>query len=168
MTWFDYAVVAVIGLSLLIGLMRGAVNEILALAGWVVAFLVANAFAHNVESALASTIASPVLRTAAAYALLFIGVLFVVMLVRIVLSGFVKAMGLGPIDRVLGGFVGFAKGVLIVLLVVLAASMTTLPKEPFWRRAVLSPWFETLAIAVRPWLPPDIARRINFRSPMKA
>ena len=43
MTAFDYAVLAVIAASALLGLWRGVVGEVLALAAWVVAFFVARA-----------------------------------------------------------------------------------------------------------------------------
>ena len=39
MTAFDYAVLAVLGLSLLLGVWRGLASEVLALAAWIVAFL---------------------------------------------------------------------------------------------------------------------------------
>ncbi|MCF8177256.1 MAG: CvpA family protein, partial [Sulfuritalea sp.] len=48
MTAFDYAVLTVIAASVLLGLWRGVVSEILALAAWVVAFLVARAEASEV------------------------------------------------------------------------------------------------------------------------
>jgi len=168
MTGFDYAVLVVVGLSLLIGVLRGAVKEMLSLFGWLVAFLVANTFTGQLAPALAPLMTNPALQTVAAYATLFIVTLLLVMLLKIALSELIKALGLGALDRFLGSFVGIARGVLIVLIGVLAAGMTALPREPFWRHAVSSPWFETLAIAVKPWLPEEMSRRINFHPPMKA
>ncbi|MBA2689674.1 MAG: CvpA family protein [Burkholderiales bacterium] len=168
MTWFDYAVLLIIGLSLLVGWLRGAVKEILSLLSWVAAFLLANAFAGDLATALLPSIINPALRTVAAYAIVFIATLLVMMLLRIAVSEMVKAMGLGNVDKTLGLIVGFSKGIVIVLIGVLAAGMTALPQEPFWRGAVVAPWFETLAVAVKPWLPEGLARRINFRSAMKA
>ena len=66
MTAFDYAVLTVISASVLLGLWRGVVSEILALAAWVVAFLVARAEAAEVARWLASQIAEPGMRLAAA------------------------------------------------------------------------------------------------------
>jgi membrane protein required for colicin V production len=168
MTGFDYAVLIVIGLSLLIGVLRGAVKEVLSLFGWVAAFLVANTFAGQLAPALSPLIINPALQTVAVYAALFIVTLFLVMLLKIAMSELIKTLGLGALDRFLGLFVGFARGALITLIGVLVAGMTALPREPFWRQAVSSPWFETLAVAVKPSLPEEIARRINFHPPMKA
>lgn len=168
MTGFDYAVLVVVGLSLLIGVLRGGVKEVLSLVGWVAAFLVANTFAGQLAPALAPLIVNPALQTVSAYTALFIVTLLLVVLLKIVLSELIKTLGLGALDRFLGLFVGFARGVLITLIGVLAAGMTALPREPFWRQAVSAPWFETLAVAVKPWLPEEIARHINFHPPMKA
>jgi membrane protein required for colicin V production len=168
MTVFDYVVLAILVLSLLIGMLRGAVNEVLSLAGWVAAFLIANIFASDLAGLLTRVIGNPGLRMVAAYVALFVVILLVVAVFKIVLSELIKAIGLGGIDKVLGVVVGVVRGVLIVLIAVLACGMTTLPQEPFWQRAVTAKLFETMAIAVKPWLPNDVAKRINFHPPMKA
>ncbi|MGP1667661.1 MAG: CvpA family protein, partial [Rhodanobacter sp.] len=41
MNWVDYAIIGVLGLSVVIGLWRGLVSEVLALAIWAAAFWVA-------------------------------------------------------------------------------------------------------------------------------
>jgi membrane protein required for colicin V production len=162
MTGFDYAVGAVVGVSLLIGVLRGAVKELTALAGWVVAILVANRYATALAGQLQPNNASPTLTVVGAYVLIIIVCLLFTALLKLALSELIKAAGLTAVDRFLGIFVGGARGVLIVLLIVLAAGMTSLPQAPFWRDAALSSWFETLAIAVKPWLPQEIAQRIHF------
>ena len=59
MTVFDYAVLTVIAASVLLGLWRGVVSELLALAAWIVAFLVARVFAAEVGNWLTGQIAEP-------------------------------------------------------------------------------------------------------------
>ena len=41
MTYFDYFVIAVLVISLLLGLWRGMIGEIIALTAWVLAFIAA-------------------------------------------------------------------------------------------------------------------------------
>ena len=77
MTAFDYAVLAVIAASALLGLWRGVVGEVLALAAWVVAFFVARAEALQVAGWLAGRPAEPGLWLAAGHVMIF-GGLFVV------------------------------------------------------------------------------------------
>lgn len=145
------------------GFWRGVVSEILALAAWVAAFLVARAQAPQVANWLVGQIAEPGLRLAAAYVLLFVGVLIVFAIARMLISLMVKEMGLGVLDRLLGAVFGALRGGLVVWLAVLVAGMTPLPKADWWREAVLAPPLETAVIAAKPWLPAEAAKRIRFR-----
>lgn len=163
MTAFDYAVLAVILASVLLGLWRGVVSEILALTAWVVAFMVARAEASGVADWLGSQIAEPGMRLAAAYALIFVGVLLVFAVARLLISLMLKAVGLGLLDRMLGAAFGVLRGILVVFLAVLVAGMTPLPRADWWRDATLSPPLETAVMAAKPWLPPEAAKRIRFR-----
>jgi membrane protein required for colicin V production len=163
MTVFDYAVLAVLAVSVLLGLWRGVVSEILALVAWVAAFLVARAEAAEVANWLAAQIAEPALRLAAAYVLVVVAVLLVFAALRLVLKLLLKAVGLGVLDRLLGGAFGALRGVLVVVVAVLVAGMTPLPTMEWWREATLSPPLETAVLAAKPWLPADAAKRIRYR-----
>jgi membrane protein required for colicin V production len=163
MTAFDYVVLTVILASVLLGLWRGVVSEILALAAWIAAFLMARAEAATVADWLVGHIAEPGMRMAAAYGLVFLGVLLVFAIARMLISLMLKAAGLGMLDRVLGAGFGVLRGVMAVWVAVLVAGMTPLPKAGWWRDAMLAPPLETAVLAARPWLPPEAARRIRFR-----
>lgn len=163
MTAFDYAVLAVIAASVLLGLWRGVVSEILALAAWVAAFFVARAEAATVAAWLAGQIADPGMRLVAAYVLIFVGVLLLFAIARMLISLMLKAVGLGLLDRLLGACFGVLRGVLVVWMGVLVAGMTPLPKADWWRDAMLAPPLETAVIAAKPWLPAEAAKRIRFR-----
>ena len=162
MTWFDYAVLTVLGLSLLLGVVRGLMREIVSLAGWITAFILATGFSGIVAGHMPESL-GPVLSGLFAFLLVFIGVLVVSGVVGIVLSLLVRAAGLGLLDRSLGAVFGCVRGLAIVLLVVLLAGLTPLPGEPFWRLAVLSGPFETAALALRPYLPDGLAQRLQYR-----
>ena len=163
MTAFDYAVLALVIASALLGLWRGVVSEILALVAWVVAFLVARAEAPQVSDWLAGQVVEPGMRLAAAYVLVFLGVLLGFAVARLIISLMVKAVGLGLLDRLLGLAFGVLRGVVVVLLAVMVAGMTPLPKADWWRDAMLAQPLETAVIAAKPWLPPEAAKRIRFR-----
>jgi membrane protein required for colicin V production len=162
-TAFDYAVLGVLGASLLLGLWRGVVSEVLALAAWVVGFLGARAYAAEVSVLYGHWLADPTLRYAAGFATVVIGVLVVFGIGRLVLSLMLRAVGLGLIDRLLGAAFGAVRGVVIAMVAVLLGGMTAWPKESWWRDAVLAPPLETAVIAMKPWLPPDVAKRIRYR-----
>ena len=162
MTLFDYVVLGIIGISLLIGVWRGVVSELLALVAWVVAFFAAREYATSLTPQLAKWIADPELALVAAYAGIFIAVLLIFALLRILISLLLSAVGLGLVDRFLGACFGALRGALIVLIAVMLAGMTSVSKQPFWRDAVLAPPWETLVIGLKQWLPADVATRIKF------
>lgn len=163
MTVFDYAVLAVMAASLLLGLWRGVVSEILALLAWVVAFVVARLFATDVAPVFGGLVPDGALRYVAGFATVFVGVLVVFTIGRLVVRLLLKAIGLGWADRTLGAVFGVGRGVLLALVGVLLGGLTPLPKESWWREAVLAPPLETAIIAAKPWLPAEVAKRIRYR-----
>jgi membrane protein required for colicin V production len=162
LTIFDYSVFAILVLSILLSMVRGVVREILSLAGWVVAFMVANSFAAGFAPLLPSSISGESLRLLLAFAALFLSSLLAMGLITMLISALVKTVGLGFADRFMGSLFGFARGLLVVLLMVLAAGFTALPQEPFWKKAVLSKPLEMAAMMVIPWLPRDLSKRISY------
>lgn len=162
MTAFDYGVIVILLASLALGMWRGLIGEVLALLAWVLAVLAAWQFGAEVGG-LITAIADPGMRVLAGYALVFVGVLIVLGLVRLAIRGLLKALGLSAVDRVLGVFFGVARGLLIVLVLVAIGGMTSAPKQPWWAEARLAPPLETAVLASKPWLPPEAAKRIRFR-----
>ena len=162
MTWFDYGVLTVLGLSLLLGAIHGLMREVVSLAGWIAAFVLATAFSGIVAVQMPESL-GPLLSGLLSFLLIFIGVLLVSGMVGLVLSLLMRAVGLGFLDRLLGAAFGVVRGVAIALLAVLLAGLTPLPREPFWRQAVLSGPFETVALALKPYLPEGVAQRLKYR-----
>jgi len=163
MTAFDYAVLTVILLSAVLGVWRGVVGEILALVAWIAAFFAARTFAGDIAPKLVQYVPDQGFRLAAAYALIFVGVLLLFWIGRMLVSLMLKAVGLGLLDRLLGACFGVLRGMVLVFAAVMVAGMTPLPSVAWWRDAILSPPLETAVLAVKPRLPPDVAKRIRFR-----
>ena len=162
MTWFDYAVLIIICVSVLLALWRGAVREIMALAGWAAAIVLSSLFAQELTRWLPLSL-SPMLRAVIAYLVIFLAVLLLSGLAGMLLAKLFHAAGLGLADRAVGALFGLARGLLIVFVAVMMAGLTNLPKEAFWREAVLSGPIETAVLAARPALPKDFAQRIRYR-----
>lgn len=162
MTLFDWAVLLIVGLSSVLGLMRGAIREVLALVGWVVAFFVARQFGVDFSAMLSNVVANDSLRLLLSFAVLFVATLLVMALGRMALTEIVKKIGLGGADKFFGLVIGVVRGGLIVLGFVLLAGMTALPQQADWKNAYTSRWFELMAESVKPWLPEGLAKRINF------
>lgn len=162
MTLVDIAVAAIVGLSVLLSIIRGLVREVLALAAWLVAFLAANLMAAQVAPRLPDAVPTEELRMLVGFAVVFIAVLLAMSVLAILASKLVKSAGLGLEDRLLGGAFGLARGLLVVMIIVLLAGLTSLPRQAVWRNAVLSGPLETLAEQSKAWLPADLAQRITY------
>ena len=162
MITFDYTVLAIVGISILLGVLRGLVREALNLVAWVAAFWVANAYTVEVAPLLPEAIPSESLRFFAAFVALFLGTLLLMSLVTIALAELVKTLKLGVYDKGLGAMFGLLRGLLITLIVVLLAGMTSLPHQGFWRNAMFSAPLEAFAADVKPWLPEGLAKRISY------
>lgn len=145
LTWVDWAIIAIVGLSTLVSLWRGFTREAVSLLGWVAAFVAANLFASELASGLTEYISNITARYIAAWLLLFIGVLLVFGLVSMFLSQLVKATGLGATDRLLGTVFGFARGVVIVLVLVFLIRELLPPRDQVWlHQAQLMPQVDAL------------------------
>lgn len=162
MTAFDYAVLLIVGLSVLLSIMRGAVREILALASWVVAFLLANAYGVWLAARLPDAIPGEELKLLAAFLIVFLTAMLLMSLFAIALCELIKTVGLSGMDRGLGALFGLARGLLIVLVLVLLGGLTSLPRQHFWRDAMFSSPLEELTMQAKTWLPDDFARQLNY------
>jgi membrane protein required for colicin V production len=163
MTAFDWAVVAIAGLSLLLGLWRGVVSELLSLGAWVAAFIAANTFSGLLAVRLSNAFGDKTVANVASFAIIFVGVLIVFALVRFLAKRLLSAIGLGPLDRMLGAVFGLARAAVVMVVLVMLGGLTSLPRQPWWSEAALSPPLETAVLAVKPQLPLALAKKIRFR-----
>lgn len=162
MTIFDYLVLFVLASSIVISTLRGLVKEILSLLGWVVAFVVANAYGAKLAPMLPDVLPGEAARLIVAFVALFLGVRILMGLLSLAIGALVEATGLSLADRGLGGLFGLARGIVIVLAAVILCGMTSIPQQAFWRDALLSPMAETGARTVKPFLPAALARHVRF------
>ena len=162
MSWLDYAFLGVLLLSIVWGVWRGLVREVISLAGWILAFVAANFFAGPLADALPASISHPDVRAIIAFIAIFVVTLTLATVVALLVSKFLKRVGLGGLDRTLGGFFGAARGVLIGLAFALIAGLTSLPQSPMWKQSWSGPMFGRAAIQLKPWLPPALAGRLRY------
>ena len=142
---FDWAIVAVLAISTLMSLCRGFLKEALSLGTWIAAFVVARQFHEPMNQLLETHIAESLMRSIAAFAALFIGTLLVGAALGFLLGALINATGLSSTDRMLGMVFGFARGALIVTVVIGLLNLTPLVGDSWYTNATLAPHFETVA-----------------------
>src|SRR5262247_1336905 len=161
MTLFDYAVLVIIALSVLFGVLGGLVREGLSLVAWIAALVAANFLAAEVAGLLPQGWATEELRLLVGFMVVFLIVLVLMSVLAILASKLVKSAGLAWEDRAFGGAFGLARGLLIMIILVLLAGLTSLPRQPAWRNAWMSGPFETVAKRIQAWLPAEFSQRIK-------
>lgn len=162
MTSFDYIVLAILGASAFLGMLRGLVKELLSLVAYAAAFIAAIWWGPKVSTWLVAYIENDLLRTGVAYAAVFIVVLLLVGLLNMTLGALIEKTGLTPADHGMGAIFGFLRGLLIVLVLVALAGYTELPQEPWWRDARLSDTAEQGIQKIKQMLPPSLASWLPY------
>ncbi len=162
MAWIDLVIVGIICLSALISLIRGFVKESISLVTWVVAGVLALRYYAPMADLLEPFINSVNLRQWVGGGILFVATLIVGAIVNFIVSQLVSKTGLSGTDKALGVVFGAARGVLIVTMIVLLASLTPMPEAPWWQESATIEFFQQLAVWVKDVIPADAVGQFNF------
>ena len=149
---FDVIIVLVLTAFAARGFWTGFVGEVAGLISIVGGFWVSHHF-HTVLAPHLTFITEPAWRNIASYVLLFLGVR---LLQTLLAFSFV-----GWIDKLTGGLLGLAKGVLLCAVVLLLLQKLFGDAE-FLRHSRALPYFNSLISQVRGWLPPDLISRFGL------
>jgi membrane protein required for colicin V production len=158
MTTLDWIIVAVLGLSALLGLWRGLMRELFSVAGWIAGVVIAIKYAATVGELLPRDFAWPAFRTGLAALGIVIACLFIAAALGWLIRKLLAAAKLSGTDRALGALFGLLRGVLIVFAAVFLASRTALAQQPAWREAKLLAPFDAGVKWIVPYLPPALTR----------
>ncbi|AOF84593.1 colicin V production family protein [Hydrogenophaga sp. RAC07] len=156
----DGLLLTVLLLSVLLGAWRGLVYEVLSVASWVAAFVLAQAYADEVALVLPLDGLSPPLQLAAGFLVVFIAVAFAGGLLAWLVKKLVASVGLRPVDRVLGSAFGLARGVVMLLAFAVVVSMSPLRDAPWWQDSAVADTLVATLHAIKPLLPEPVARYI--------
>ena len=162
MTLLDLGITGVILLSMLFAYARGVVRSLLGFVAWIAGLVAGFLFAPQAAALLPVFPEHPLLPQALAFVLIFVLAIVVGALLAWPLRAAIHGAGLGFVDRGLGAVFGLARGLLFVLVFVLAAGFSALPQRDWWQNSLLAPAFEDVALALRPWLPPAWADRLGY------
>jgi membrane protein required for colicin V production len=161
MSWTDYTILAVLALSVLMGLWRGFIGEVLALVCWVLAFWVAWMFGPALADHFSASISTPSMRVLLAYVLCFVTVLVAGAIVAFLMRKLVQGSGLSGSDRLLGMVFGLVRGFALVTLVVFLLGFTPFRRDPWWNESRLLPDFEIGARWLGDRLPSEVAKYLE-------
>jgi len=163
MIWIDYAIIGLISISLIIGLFRGLIREAFALFTWGLATWIGFTFSLPFATFLENSISLPNARIATAFVVLFVLTLIVGAIISKLLSMLISKTGLTGTDRLAGLVFGIARGVLLIIILVMLAGLTPAPESSWWQKSQLIPHFQILAVWLKNHIPDGIADYLNFQ-----
>jgi membrane protein required for colicin V production len=158
--WVDLALLGALLLSMLIGLWRGLLLEVLALAGWVVAWFGAHWLAPQWAPHLPVGDPGSSLRAAVAFVAAFLAVLIGCGVAARLLRLLLQATPMRGVDRLLGGAFGLLRGVVLLLVITAVVALTPAASAPEWHASRGAQWLGTALQGLKPLLPADVARRL--------
>lgn len=151
--WVDLIIVSIVVLSMLTGLFRGFVKEMIALCTWGLALWLAFHYTLDMDSYLSPYLHDQKIRKIASFVLIILLTLLAGSIVNATLSFILKRAGLSGTDRTLGMGFGFIRGVFIVALIILAVRMTSLPTEDYAKDSRFYAKFDPLVNMMYGYMP---------------
>ena len=153
--WIDYIFIAIFLISILTGLMRGGVREIISLITWVVAFIVGSLFARPLAAAFASspsvqsvmsnasgglqaaTDQTSLFALGASFCVLFFGTILIGSFIGYIMNAAIERTGISIVNRFAGGIFGFGRGYLVNLVIIFLVQLTPMGEDPTWAKSSL-------------------------------
>lgn len=147
-----------LALSVVVGIWRGLVKEMLSLAGWGVSYFSAQWFGATLGPRIPVGEPGSRLNVLAGMIVVFVLAWLVWALLSWALTQVVKASPLSGPDRVLGAGFGLMRGVVVALVVVTLVGMTPAAKWPSWQGSRGVAWVQVLLQGLRPMLPEQVVK----------
>jgi membrane protein required for colicin V production len=158
--WVDYCIIGIMGLSVLMGILRGFVREALSLITWVTAIAVGILFCEEVATYFTS-ISIVAVRLILAFVLLVLAVLIVGGIVSYLIAKLVKMTGFGLTDRVIGTFFGAARGCAVIAFIMVVLEASIVSSSTVWKESALIPKFAPISLWIKARLPDDLVTKIK-------
>lgn len=158
--WVDLSILAIILLSVITGLARGFVKELLALCIWALAIWLAYNHSQSLDPLLQKYLQDPMVRAIAGFVLVLISTLVLGGIINAILGFIMKRSGLSGTDRILGMGFGFIRGVFLVAVIMVVIKMTSLPHELYAKESRLYAQFDPLVAWIHD-LMPDLIKKVQ-------
>jgi membrane protein required for colicin V production len=160
MNWLDFGIIVLIGMSVLMGIIRGFVREAMSLVTWVTAIVIGFTYCEWVANNWLASITMIFLRYLVAFILLALFTLIMGGILSYVISKLINFTGFGVTDRIIGTVFGFARGAAIVAIVILFAGSSPIAKDKIWVESQLVPRLQPLSIWMKERVPEDLMKKL--------
>jgi membrane protein required for colicin V production len=162
MTALDWVLLLIVGVSALLGLLRGLIGVVMSLVAWLLAGLAAYLFGGDVGRSLVTDGQLGWGAYLGGYALSFIVVWIAVALVGLLIRRIAHSAGLSGVDRLFGFGLGLVRGVFFACALVLMLGMTSIPAQRAWHQSTGVAMLLPGAKWMRSCLPPAMQQRVDL------
>jgi len=158
--WVDWLFLGILVLSVVVGLWRGFVFEVLSLVGWLVAYIAAQWLGPMLAPHLPVGKPGSGLNHAAAFACMFIAALVIWSLLSRLIRALIQATPLSAVDRTLGATFGLARAMVVLMAITTVVLLTSLAKTSAWQESRGAVWLHGALVGIKPVLPQQIAEHL--------
>ncbi len=141
MMWVDVVIVVAIVFSMLTGLIRGFIKELISIGVWIVGIWLSMRYWSALAVFLQAYVHDPMMRRFLAFIVVIVATFIAGSLLNAILGMLLKRTGLSGADRFLGMGFGFLRGVFVVTLVMLVIQLTG-RNTPI--KSIFYPYFQPL------------------------
>ena len=159
--WIDIIMLIFVAISILIGIYRGFVKEVLSVTAWVLAAFVAFRFGQQASVYIKPYISQEPLALAVAYVAVFLVALIAFSIVGHIVSQIFASSGMSGFDRSLGSVFGVLRAAIVVAILILVGRFMAMDQQQWWLDSEFLPHFEPLVEWIKAFLPEDIIRKIE-------
>lgn len=162
MNFFDYIIIAVIALSTVGSFFRGFAREFISLVIWIVGVIAALKWSPLIEPHIMSAMHWQTMSYVSAFAIIFLAIWLIGLFVSLAIRSVLNRVGLSLVDRMIGLIFGFARGVLLVAVLMMLINVSALQDSPTIQTSVLAPQFHVIAIKLATFIPDDLKKRVSL------
>ncbi len=155
--WVDIALAVFLLLSVVVGLVRGFVFELLSLAGWFVAYFVGLWLTPSFQGYIHVGAPGSTLNYGTTFACVFLAALVIWSLGARLVRALIRATPLSPIDRLLGAGFGCVRGLVVLLVVATVVGISPWDQSTAWQRSQGVVWLNAVLHELRPLFVNDVS-----------
>ncbi len=159
--WLDYTGIALLLLSMIFSATRGFIQSAMSLIGWGVAFFAAHFLSSWLTPFLTFSGLGENSRYVMSFIVIFIVTLLVWSLATVAVKNTVNGVGLGGLDRLLGGLFGFIRAATVLVVLSVLVNVTPFAEAPTWKESIGVKLAKEVAQTCKPYLPEKFAGLIR-------
>ncbi|MGB9712343.1 MAG: CvpA family protein [Dissulfurimicrobium sp.] len=159
----DFIITIIIAITVLRGFFVGFSRSAASLLGILLGFWVGMTHFSILSDRLTPFIKEEIFRSLIAFFLLFILVYMAFIIIGIIIKGLLKTLHLSLVDRIMGGLIGLAKGLILTGVIIFLLTVFLPARSPLLADSLLYPRLSQISQALCALVPDHIKGRFMWK-----